>query len=46
VFDLKHEILHAQNGKTNVSIEFLQPYHIVAADALLENGTSVISACH
>jgi hypothetical protein len=30
--------------ETNGSIEFLQPYPVVAADALLEIGTAVISA--
>jgi hypothetical protein len=38
------ETLHAKNEETNVNIEFLQPYSIVAADALLEIGTAVISA--
>jgi hypothetical protein len=36
--------LHAQNDETNGSVEFLQPYPMVAADALLEEGTVVISA--
>jgi hypothetical protein len=36
--------LQAQNDETNGNIELLQPYHIVAADALLENGAAVISA--
>jgi hypothetical protein len=36
------EPLHAQNDETNGSIEFLQPYPVVAADALLEIGTAVI----
>jgi hypothetical protein len=48
VFNLKrnptHELLRAQNDETNGNIEFLQPYPIVAADALLEIGTAVISA--
>jgi hypothetical protein len=39
-----HEHLHAQNNKTNSSIEFLQSYPVVEADALLEIGTAVISA--
>jgi hypothetical protein len=34
---------HTQNHETNGSIEFLQPYPIVAADALLVNGMAVIS---
>jgi hypothetical protein len=38
-----HESLHSQNDETKDSIEFLQPYHVVAADALLEIGTAVIS---
>jgi hypothetical protein len=38
-----HEILHAQNDETNGNIEFLQPYPVVAAAALLEIGTAVIS---
>jgi hypothetical protein len=38
------EPLHAQNDETNGSIEFLQSYPVVAADALLEIGTAVISA--
>jgi hypothetical protein len=37
-----HEPLHAQNDETNGNIEFLQPYPVVAADALLEIGTAVI----
>jgi hypothetical protein len=41
---LTHETLHAQNDKTNGSIEFEQPYPVVAADALLQIGTAVISA--
>jgi hypothetical protein len=36
--------LQAQNDQTNDNIEFLQPYPVVAADALLEIGTTVISA--
>jgi hypothetical protein len=39
-----YEPLHAKNDETNVSIEFLQPYSVVAADALLDIGTAVISA--
>jgi hypothetical protein len=39
-----HEHLHAQNDETNGNIEFLQPYPVVAADALFEIGTAVISA--
>jgi hypothetical protein len=39
-----HGPFSAQNDETNVSIEFLQPYPVVAADALLEIGTTVISA--
>jgi hypothetical protein len=38
-----HEPLHAQN-ETNGNTEFLQPYSVVAADALFEIGTAVISA--
>jgi hypothetical protein len=34
----------SQNDGTNSNIEFWQPYPIVAADALLEIGTTVISA--
>jgi hypothetical protein len=34
--------LHAQNGETIGNIAFLQPYPIVAVDALLEIGTDVI----
>jgi hypothetical protein len=37
-----HEPLHAQNDETNGNIEFLQPYPVVAADALFEIGTAVI----
>jgi hypothetical protein len=33
-----------KNDETNGNIEFLQPYPVVAADALLEIGTAVISA--
>jgi hypothetical protein len=36
--------LHAQNDETNHNIEFLQPCPGVAADALLEIGSAVISA--
>jgi hypothetical protein len=32
------------NDETNDNIEFLQPYPVVAADALLEITTAVISA--
>jgi hypothetical protein len=39
-----HEPLYAQNYDTNGSIEFLQPYPVVAADAVLEIGTTVVSA--
>jgi hypothetical protein len=39
---MKHR--HAQKDETNGNIEFLQPYTVVVADALLENGTAVISA--
>jgi hypothetical protein len=39
-----HEHLHAQNDETNGNIEFLKPYPVVAADALLQIGTAVISA--
>jgi hypothetical protein len=39
-----HKLLYAQNDETNGNIEFLQPYPVVAADALLEIGTVVISA--
>jgi hypothetical protein len=39
-----HEALHVQYDKTNGNIEFLQPYPVVAADALLEIGTAVISS--
>jgi hypothetical protein len=38
-----HEPLHALNGETNGNIEFLQPYPLVATDALFEIGTAVIS---
>jgi hypothetical protein len=40
----KHEPLHAQNDETIGNIEFLQPYPVVAADALLEIGRNIISA--
>jgi hypothetical protein len=33
-----------KNHETNGNIEFLQPYPVVAADALVEIGTAVISA--
>jgi len=33
-----------KEDKTNGNIEFLQPYPVVAADALLEIGTAVIPA--
>jgi hypothetical protein len=36
--------LYAQNDETNGNIEFLQPYPVVAADALLETGTALNSA--
>jgi hypothetical protein len=39
-----HKPLLAQNDETNGNIEFLQPYPVVAAEALLEIGTAVISA--
>jgi hypothetical protein len=39
-----HETLHALNDETNGNIEFLQPYPVVAADALLEIGTAAITA--
>jgi hypothetical protein len=39
-----HEPLDTQNDESNDSIGFLQPYPVVAADALLEISTSVISA--
>jgi hypothetical protein len=39
-----HEPRHSRNDETNGNIEFLQPYPVVAADALLEIGTAVISA--
>jgi hypothetical protein len=39
-----HEYLHQRNDETFGNIEFLQPYPVVAADALLEIGTAVISA--
>jgi hypothetical protein len=35
-----HEPLHTQNDETNGNIEFLQPYSVIAADALLEIGTA------
>jgi hypothetical protein len=38
------EPLHEQKDETNGNIEFLQPYPVVAADALLEIGTAIISA--
>jgi hypothetical protein len=38
-----HESLQVQNDKVNGSIEFLQPYAVVAADAMLEIGATVIS---
>jgi hypothetical protein len=38
------EPLHARNDETNGNIEFLQPYPVVAADALLEISTAVISS--
>jgi hypothetical protein len=41
---ITHEPLHIQNDETDVNIEFLQPYPVVAADALLEIGTATISA--
>jgi hypothetical protein len=41
-----HEHFHAENDKTNVNSELLQPYTIVvaAADALLEIGTAISSS--
>jgi hypothetical protein len=36
--------IQSQNDETNSNIEFLQSYPVVAADALLEIGTAVISA--
>jgi hypothetical protein len=33
-----------KNDETTGNIEFLQPHHVVAADALLEIGTAIISA--
>jgi hypothetical protein len=39
-----HETFDAQNYETDVFIEFLQIYAVVAADTLLEIGTAVISA--
>jgi hypothetical protein len=39
-----HEPLREQNDENNGNIESLQAYHVVAADALLEIGTAVISA--
>jgi hypothetical protein len=41
VFRLKR---NAQIDETKGNIEFLQPYPVVAADALLEIDTAVISA--
>jgi hypothetical protein len=38
------EPLHAQNYESNGNIELLQPYPVVAADALHEIGTAVVSA--
>jgi hypothetical protein len=38
-----HEHLHAQNDKTNGNNEFLQPYPVIATDALLEIDTAAIS---
>jgi hypothetical protein len=44
--------LHAQNDETNGNTEFLQPYPVVEADALLEIGMAdqlfcrSISTCH
>jgi hypothetical protein len=40
---MRHELLHAQNDETNGNIEFLQPYPIVTANALLEISTAIIS---
>jgi hypothetical protein len=34
-------LLKQENYEINVSIEFLQPYPVVAADALFEIGTAV-----
>jgi hypothetical protein len=39
-----HETLHTKNDETIDSVEFLQPYCVVAADALIEIGTAVISS--
>jgi hypothetical protein len=39
-----HEPLHTQNDETSGYIDLLQLYPVVAADALLEIGTAVISA--
>jgi hypothetical protein len=36
-----HQSLHAQNDETNGNVKFLQPYIVVAADALLEISTAV-----
>jgi hypothetical protein len=41
---ITYKPLHAQNDETNGSIEFLQPYPVVAAETMLEIGTAVISA--
>jgi hypothetical protein len=41
---LLHESFHAQNNEPSGSIIFLQPYPIVAADALLKIVMAVISA--
>jgi hypothetical protein len=44
VVNAKYEPLHAQNDEINGNIKFLQTYPVIAADALLEITTAVISA--
>jgi hypothetical protein len=39
-----HEFLQTHSAETKGDTEFLQPYPVVAADALLEIATAVISA--
>jgi hypothetical protein len=36
--------LHAPIDESNGNVEFLQPHYVIAADALLETGTDIISA--
>jgi hypothetical protein len=43
-FKSNPEILHSQHDEANGNIEFLQPFPVVASDALIEIGTAVISA--